>query len=187
MLLESYFNRSFNLFNELSFIPKHNFWRRDVVVTSTAQLHSAKSKRTFCTGLNAAHGVLETDHCENLWWWSWLEIRCSTFRRLVSPQKQFIVIHQNKRQMDLLMVVSLHKIPKFHLMCVSTKLSCQKISSNCGTLCSCIILESRLEIINSFFCFFYLGFLSWTFTIHRTAGKGGVYLFNSIASQTLRH
>ena len=182
MLLESYFNRSFNLFNELSFIPKHNFWRR-----STAQLHSTKPELTFCTGLNAAHGVLETDRCENLWWWSWLEIRCSTFRRSVSPQKQFIIIHQNKHQMDLLMVISLRKIPKFYLMCVSTKFACQEISSNCGTLCSCIILGSRLEIINSFFCFFYLGFLSWTFTIHRTAGKGGEYLFNSIASQTLRH
>ena len=44
-----------------------------------------------------------------------------------------------------------------------------------------------------FFCFFfYLGFLSRTFTIHRTAGEGGGYLFNSSlplppASQTLRH
>ena len=40
--------------------------------------------------------------------------------------------------------------------------------------------------------FFYLSFLSRTFTIHRTAGKGGGYLFNSSlplppASQTLRH
>ena len=153
MLLESYFNRSFNLFNELSFIPKHNFWRR-----STAQLHSTKPELTFCTGLNAAHGVLETDRCENLWWWSWLKISCSTFRRSVSPQKQFIIIHQNKHQMDLLMVISLRKIPKFYLMCVSTKFACQEISSNCGTLCSCIILGSRLEIINSFFWFFLSGF-----------------------------
>ena len=40
--------------------------------------------------------------------------------------------------------------------------------------------------------FFYLGFLSRTFTIHGTAGEGGGYLFNSSlplppASQTLRH
>ena len=43
-----------------------------------------------------------------------------------------------------------------------------------------------------FFFFPYLGFLSRTFTIHRTAGEGGGYLFNSSlplppASQTLRH
>ena len=43
-----------------------------------------------------------------------------------------------------------------------------------------------------FFFFFYLGFLSRTFTIHRTAGEGGGYFFNSSlplrpASQTLRH
>ena len=42
------------------------------------------------------------------------------------------------------------------------------------------------------FFFFYLGFLSRTFTIHGTAGEGGGYLFNSSlplppASQTLRH
>ena len=40
--------------------------------------------------------------------------------------------------------------------------------------------------------FFYLGFLSCTFTIHRTAGEGGGSLFNSSVplppvSQTLRH
>ena len=40
--------------------------------------------------------------------------------------------------------------------------------------------------------FFYLGFLSRTFTIHRTAGEGGGYFFNSslplpAASQALRH
>ena len=42
------------------------------------------------------------------------------------------------------------------------------------------------------FFFFYLGFLSGTFTIHRTAGERGGHLFNSSlplppASQTLRH
>ena len=42
------------------------------------------------------------------------------------------------------------------------------------------------------FFFFYLGFLSRTFTIHGTAGEGGGYLFNSSlplppASQALRH
>ena len=42
------------------------------------------------------------------------------------------------------------------------------------------------------FFFFYLGFLSLTFTIHRTAEEGGGYLLNSSlplppASQALRH
>ena len=48
------------------------------------------------------------------------------------------------------------------------------------------------EMFNIFFFFFYLGFLSRTFTIHGTAGEGGGYLFDSslplpAASQTLRH
>ena len=56
----------------------------------------------------------------------------------------------------------------------------------------CWILKSFSMKIKSFFFFFYLGFLSRTFTIHGTAGKGGGYLFNSslplpLASQTLRH
>ena len=42
------------------------------------------------------------------------------------------------------------------------------------------------------FFFFYLGFLSRTFTIHRTVGEGGRYVFNSSLplppiSQTLRY
>ena len=45
---------------------------------------------------------------------------------------------------------------------------------------------------NKPFFFFYLGFLSRTFTIHRTAGEGRSYLFNSclplpLALQILRH
>ena len=48
---------------------------------------------------------------------------------------------------------------------------------------------SRLVVINFFF---YLGFLSRTFMIHRTAGEGGGPLFNSSpplppAPQTFRH
>ena len=38
-----------------------------------------------------------------------------------------------------------------------------------------LALEKKVEC----FFFFYLGFLSRTFTIHRTAGEGGGYLFNS--------
>ena len=49
--------------------------------------------------------------------------------------------------------------------------------------------------VNMFVCFvvfFFLSFLSWTFTIHNRAGEGGEYLFNSSlplppTSQTHRH
>ena len=55
---------------------------------------------------------------------------------------------------------------------------------------------SQTSTIELFFAkigfFFYLGILSCTFTIHRTAGEGGVYVFNSSlplspTSQTIRH
>ena len=40
--------------------------------------------------------------------------------------------------------------------------------------------KKHLVFLFVWFClfFFYLGFLSWTFTIHRTAGEGGGYLFD---------
>ena len=49
----------------------------------------------------------------------------------------------------------------------------------------------QLPTLGTVDCFFYLGFLSLAFTIHRTVGEGGGYLFNSSlllppASQTLR-
>ena len=52
-----------------------------------------------------------------------------------------------------------------------------------------IVINSNRQNQNFFF---YLSFLSRTFTIHRTAGDGGGYLFNSSlplppASQALRH
>ena len=52
--------------------------------------------------------------------------------------------------------------------------------------------QAPTEMDLKYYSFFYLSFLLWTFTIHRTAGEGGGYLFNSSlpsppASQTLRH
>ena len=53
-------------------------------------------------------------------------------------------------------------------------------------------MKISTSVQQTFFFFFYLGFLSRTFTIHRTAGEGGGYLFNSSlplppASRALRH
>ena len=61
----------------------------------------------------------------------------------------------------------------------------QKFSYQRAYICLVILHDN-------FFFFFYLGFLSRTFTIHGTAGEGGGYLFNSSlplppASQTLRY
>ena len=55
-----------------------------------------------------------------------------------------------------------------------------------------LLWNSRFLIVSCRFFFFYLGFLSRIFTIHRTAGEGGGYLFNSSlplppASQTHKH
>ena len=58
---------------------------------------------------------------------------------------------------------------------------------------SSILMRNRVSCIYIYiYIYFYLGFLSRTFTIHRTAEEGGGYLFNSFLplppdSQTLRH
>ena len=46
-----------------------------VVVFATAQLHSSKSELRFCAGSNPARVVSEIRDGEDLWQWSWLEIR----------------------------------------------------------------------------------------------------------------
>ena len=42
------------------------FWRRGVVVITTAQLHSTKPELRFCTGSNPVHGVSEIRDSEDL-------------------------------------------------------------------------------------------------------------------------
>ena len=58
----------------------------------------------------------------------------------------------------------------------------------------CQVPVSKCQVFLFFFCFvfFFLGFLSRTFTNYRTVGKRGGHFFNSLlpippASQTLRH
>ena len=58
--------------------------------------------------------------------------------------------------------------------------------------CTKLVCFHLLTVTLTVTFFFYLGFLSQTFTIQRKAGEGGGYLFNSSlplppASQTLRH
>ena len=79
------------------------------------------------------------------------------------------------------------------------ELSAKKVSEHLGFcwISDLAQRESFLESNSTFvpyflFIFFYLGFLSRTFTIHRTAGEGEGYLFYSSlplppASQILRH
>ena len=60
-----------------------------VVVITTAQLHSTKPELRFYAGSNPACGMSEMCDTEDLWQWSWLEIRLNTFCWSVIPQKQF--------------------------------------------------------------------------------------------------
>ena len=50
-----------------------------VMVITTAQLHSTKPELRFCAGSNLASGVSEIRDGEDLWQWSWLEIRLNAF------------------------------------------------------------------------------------------------------------
>ena len=67
-------------------------WCSRVVVITTAQLNSTKPELRFCATSNPAFGVSGIRDGEDLWQWSWLEIRLNAFRRSTIPQKQFIII-----------------------------------------------------------------------------------------------
>ena len=63
------------------------FWHRGVVVVTPAQLHSTKPELRFCPSLNPACGASEIRDGEDLWQWSWLELRLNSFRWSTIPQK----------------------------------------------------------------------------------------------------
>ena len=63
-----------------------------LVVITTAQLHSTKSKLRFCTDSKPAWGVLEICYGANLWQWSRLEIRR---KRLSSVNHTTNTIHHH--------------------------------------------------------------------------------------------
>ena len=62
-----------------------------VVVITTVQIHSMKPELRFCAGSNPAQDVLEIRDGEDLWQWSWLEIRLNAFWRSIIKQRQFII------------------------------------------------------------------------------------------------
>ena len=69
--------------------------KRAFLIT-TAQLHSWKPEFRFCIGSNPAYSVLEIRDGEDLWQWSWLEIRLCLL--LVNhTTKQFIIIIINEK------------------------------------------------------------------------------------------
>ena len=63
---------------------------RPVAIT-TAQLNSTKPELRFCISSNPACGVSEIRDGEEIWQWSWLEIRLNAFCWSTTPQKQFII------------------------------------------------------------------------------------------------
>ena len=67
-------------------------WRRGVVVTTYAQLHSVKLDLRFCAGLNPAPGVSEIRDREDLGPECWLERTINAFCRSTIRKKQFIII-----------------------------------------------------------------------------------------------
>ena len=87
------------------------------------------------------------------------------------------------------------------IICVMRK--AKKFVWSVGKILPVVVLKVKFNLYSNFqgkfflfylfiYFFFYVGFLSRTFTNHSTAGKGGGYFINSSlplppASQTLRH
>ena len=67
------------------------YWRRSIVVITTALLYSTKPELRFCEGSNPARGVSEIRDGEDLSQLFRLEKWLNTFGRSTVPQKQFII------------------------------------------------------------------------------------------------
>ena len=91
--INTLYNFSSLTWYELQLAMKNNvdWWYHQFIIT-TPQLHSTKPEPRFCAGSNPACGMSEIHEGENLWQWSWLEIRPNAFRRSAISQKQFIII-----------------------------------------------------------------------------------------------
>ena len=72
-------------------------WPHGLVVIMTAQLHSTQPELRLCACSNHAFRVPEIRGGEDLWQWSWLEIRLNAFRRSTIPQEQLIIHHDDHR------------------------------------------------------------------------------------------
>ena len=81
-----------SLVNDISCCGVVVMWRSGAKVIATAQLHLTKPELRLCSGSNPARSVSGFCDSEDLWQWSWLEIRLNTFRWSTIPQKQFIII-----------------------------------------------------------------------------------------------
>ena len=75
---------------------KHSIYilgHSDVVVITTTQICPTKPELRLSAGSNPAHNVPKVPNDEDLWQWSWLEIRLNVFCWSAIPQKKFIIHH----------------------------------------------------------------------------------------------
>ena len=61
-------------------------WQYGVVVITIAHLHSTKPEFRFSADSNLAHSMLKICDGEDLWQWSWLQIRLNACRWSTIPQ-----------------------------------------------------------------------------------------------------
>ena len=123
---------------------------RGEVVITTAQLHSTKAESSFCAGLNPAGRVSEIRNGENLWQWSWMEIRLNAFRRSTISKtihRHHNHHHHHHHHQTFQPLYSLHKPPYCFILhpCIFSRLICDQIykrhllfsrSTSAGTLLS---------------------------------------------------
>ena len=88
-----------------------------VMVITTAQLHSTEPELSFYTGSNPASSMLEIHDGEDLWQWSWLEIRLNAFRWSTIPQKQFNLHWIATLTLSLLLKLPPRKLDPWFVLC----------------------------------------------------------------------
>ena len=108
---------------------------------------------------------------------------------------QNVIFHLKEGGSDNSLYENINHLPTVEKQCNYNllKVICmENIRSTILTYLNTNSIENLCFFVFAFVFFYYLGFLSRTFTNHRTAGEGGVHFFNSslplpTASQTLKH
>ena len=153
---------------------------------TTAQFHLTKPELMFCSGSSPACGLSEIRDGEDLWHWSRLEIRLSTFRWPIIPQN-YSSSSTNKDMARRL---------KQTLIKTTISIIFKILNGKC-----CLSIQRQLLLVNNFETFFtrviiisedkYLSLRIWSYLLKKCLMKYYIFLcserqqFNRISALSL--
>ena len=71
------------------------------MIITAVYLHPKKSELRLSTGINPTRSIFEICNNENLWQWSWLDLRLNAFSWLTTPSNNFISSNSNLMEINI--------------------------------------------------------------------------------------